>query len=382
LIAVYQLKEMSIYYQNILNKMKNLIIIIIFSLAFNNATRAQGCVAVRSTGNTCSMQHPDTLSKWQLNLNNRYFRSYKHFVGKEEQHHRVDSGTEVINYSYSLDITLSRKISSRWSLAITAPVISNVRSSLYEHYGNSSKNPNARRETKSFGLGDVRVSAYRWMFDAEKSKKGNLQAGLGIKLPTGDFRYQDMFWRNDSTYMIAPVDQSIQLGDGGTGIAVELRGYYNISKHLGTYADLYYLINPREQNGVSTARGGTPNANAVKYFTSTMSVPDQYLARAGAQYMINNFTVAGGLRLEGIPSSDLVGGDKGFRRPGYILSVEPVLSYQLKKVQLYASVPFAVERNRTQSNADKLITKATGNKAHGDAAFANYFVNVGATFKF
>lgn len=361
--------------------MKKLIIIITLFLV-NKSSSAQGCVAVRSTGNSCSMSHSDVASKWQLNLNNRYFKSYKHFVGKEEQEHRVDSGTQVINHSYSLDITLTRKLTSRWSLAVTVPVISNVRSSLYEHYGNSSKNPNARRKTTSFGIGDARVSAYRWLLDSSRSKKGNIQAGLGIKLPTGDYRYQDMFWKNDSTYLMAPVDQSIQLGDGGTGIALELKSYYNFSKKFGVYNDLYYLINPREQNGVSTARGGTPSANAIKYFTSTMSVPDQFMARAGVNYMVNKLTVSAGARLEGIPSSDLIGGDKGFRRPGYILSVEPVISYELKKVQLYASVPFAVERNRTQSNSDKLITKATGNKAQGDAAFADYFVNVGATFKF
>lgn len=361
--------------------MKNLLII--FSLIIiSKSSSAQGCVAVRSTGNTCSMDKADISSKWQLNLNNRYFRSYKHFVGKEEQKHRVDSGTEVINHSYSLDITLTRKLTNRWSLGVTVPVISNVRSSMYEHYGNSSKNPNARRKTKSFGIGDTRISVYRWLLDPVKSVKGNLQAGIGIKLPTGDFRYQDMFWKNDSTYAVGPVDQSIQLGDGGTGIALELRGYYNMSHKFGVYSDVYYLVNPREQNGVSTARGGTPSANAVKYFTSTMSVPDQYMVRAGANYMVNKFTLSAGARLEGIPSSDLIGGDKGFRRPGYILSAEPVVSYQLKKVQLYGSVPFAIERNRTQSYSDKLITKATGTKTQGDAAFADYFVNVGATIKF
>ena len=35
-----------------------------------------------------------------------------------------------------------------------------------------------------------RVSAYRWMFDPAKSHKGNIQLGLGIKLPTGDYRYR------------------------------------------------------------------------------------------------------------------------------------------------------------------------------------------------
>ena len=113
-----------------------------------------------------------------------------------------------------------------------------------------------------------------------------------------------------------------------------------------------------------------------------MSVPDQYMARAGINYMIKKFSLSAGARLEGIPSSDLVGGDKGFRRPGYILSAEPVVSYKFKKIEFYASVPFALERNRTQSNSDKLITAATGTKTQGDAAFADYFVNVGATIKF
>ena len=32
--------------------------------------------------------------------------------------------------------------------------------------------------------------------------------------------------------MIGPVDQSIQLGDGGTGITVELNGFYNFSHQV------------------------------------------------------------------------------------------------------------------------------------------------------
>jgi len=358
------------------------ILIAIAALYLYQHSAAQGCVAIRSTGNSCSPGKPGESKAWLLNLNNRYFKSYKHFVGTAEQKHRVDSSTEVINHSYSLDITLTRAFNNRWSASITVPVISNARSSKYEHYGNANKNPNARRTTRSFGIGDARIAFYRWLFDPAKSHKGNLQAGLGIKLPTGDFRYQDLFYFNDSTYAIAPVDQSIQLGDGGTGITLELRGYYNFSHRMGAYADLYYLVNPREQNGVSTARGRNVSANALKYFTSTMSVPDQYMARAGASYMTGAFSFSGGVRIEGIPSSDLLGGDKGFRRPGYVISAEPVMSYMFKKIHLYASVPVALTRNRTQSYADKLQTAATGNRVQGDAAFSDYFVNIGATFRF
>lgn len=358
--------------------MKNVLIIFIL-IIINKSAAAQGCVAIRSNGNTCSMSKPGDPKGWELNLNNRYFKSYKHFVGTIEQKQRVDSGTEVINHVYSFDATVTRIINSRWSVALTVPVISNERSSKYEHYGNASKNPNARRSTRSFGLGDMRIAVYRWMFDPAKSHKGNLQLGLGLKLPTGDYRYQDFFYKNDSTSTLGPVDQSIQLGDGGTGISIEAKGYYNFSSRFGSYGDIYYLINPREQNGVSTARGGTSSTNAVKYFTSTMSVPDQYMARAGVNYIVKQFTFSGGIRIEGIPSGDFIGGNKGFRRPGYVISAEPVISFMMKKLNLYAAIPFALQRNRTQSNADKLQTTATGIKVQGDAAFADYFINIGCT---
>lgn len=359
----------------------NILALIIFTFAVQQSG-AQGCVAIRSNGNTCSINKAGETKGWQLNFNTRYFKSYKHFVGKEEQHERVEEGTEVINHSLSWDFTLTRAVNKYWSFAVNVPIISNVRSSMYEHYGNSSLNPNARNNTKSFGLGDIRVSAYRWLLDPSKNHKGNLQVGLGIKFATGDYQVADYFHKltsrgTDST-VLGPVDQSIQLGDGGTGISFELNGYRNFGSRFSVYESFYYLINPREQNGTSTSRGGATSATNLQYFTSTMSVPDQFMARVGANYMISkNFTASGGVRLEAIPSSDLVGGDKGFRRPGYVLSVEPTISYMTKKANFYLSVPFAIERNRTQSYSDKLRTAATGTHVQGDAAFADYLVNIG-----
>lgn len=364
--------------------MKHLRIIAMFVvfLYIAQQTQAQGCVAIRSNGNSCSRIVPGQDKSWVFNLNNRYFRSYKHFVGTEEQKERVEHGTEVINHSFSWDLTLTRQFNKYWSLSIGVPVISNVRSSMYEHYGNSSTSPNARNNTKSFGLGDIRLTAYRWLLDPAKAHKGNIQVGLGLKLATGDYEVQDYFRKNDSTWVVGPVDQSIQLGDGGTGIITELSGYYNFSHRSGVYGNFFYLINPREQNGVSTSRGGTVSATAIKYFTNTMSVPDQLMFRAGYSYMANALSLSGGIRIEAIPSSDLIGGDKGFRRPGHVISAEPVVSYMFKKVNLYASVPVALVRNRTQSYSDKLRTSESGTRVQGDAAFADYLVNIGMTVRF
>jgi hypothetical protein len=367
-----------------MDQMKQLIFILLLSISYQFSI-AQGCVAIRSNGATCTMtgSHSDPLATknpWTVSVNTRYFKSYKHFVGTKEQHEREEAGTEVINHNFSTELAFIKQLNPRWSLGLYTPIISNVRSSMYEHYGNASKSPNARRKTTSFGIGDVRVAAYYWLVDPLKNTKANVQVGAGIKLPTGDYRYQDYFHRNDSTKTLGPVDQSIQLGDGGTGMTTEYNAFFQISPTLSIYNNGYYLFNPREQNGVSTARGGLPSAAAIAYGSDVMSVPDQFMFRLGANLSVDKFLFSGGMRIEGVPAEDLIGGSNGFRRPGYVLSVEPVVAYKMKRTQLYVSVPYAVERNRTQSVPDKIRTQKTGVYAQGDAAFADYSVNFGAVF--
>jgi hypothetical protein len=351
----------------------------ILSLIFIYAeSYAQGCVAIRSTGGFCSpsMEYAAKPSNWILGLNNRYFKSYKHFVGTQEQKQRVAQGTEVINHAYTLDILLTRNLNARWSFALDVPVISNARSSLYEHDGKN------RYSTHSFGLGDIRFSAYRWLLDPLKMPKGNIQLGLGLKLPTGDYQYQDFFIKSDSVKVLGPVDQSIQLGDGGTGFTTEMNGYYNFSRVVGVYGNFFYLFNPREQNGTSTSRGAAPSASSIIYGSSTMSVPDQYMMRAGVNLTVDKFGFSAGLRDDCLPVRDLIGGSSGFRRPGYIISLEPGVTYNQKKISLYAYVPYALKRNRTQSVPDKVRTQKTGVYAQGDAAFADYVVNIGCNIRF
>jgi len=359
--------------------MKFFSLAICFIIISNFSARSQGCVAIRSAGGMCMANHNGDAhdnSKWSLNVNTRYFKSYKHFRGDHEEKERVEKNTEVINHNVSTDLTLTRVLNNRWSLFFNLPVISNTRSSLYEHDGRT------RHMTRSFGIGDVRFGAYAWLLSPEKMTKGNIQLGLGVKLPTGDYKYQDYFYKNDSTQVLGPVDQSIQLGDGGTGFTVELNSYYNFNKTVGTYANFYYLLNPREQNGTSTARGGTPSVTNVRNGSSVMSVPDQYMWRAGGNFNFNNIVASAGVRMECVPSDDLIGGSSGFRRPGYVISAEPGITYTGKKINIYSFVPVALKRNRTQSYADKIQTRKTGNHTIGDAAFADYAINVGVSFKF
>lgn len=364
--------------------MKKLFFLLFISLVVVNYANSQGCVAVRSTGAFCTKQDAMTANAkgWQLNLGYRYFRSFRHFKGDAPQLERLEQNTEVINHSSNVDITLIRNFNSRWSMALNVPVINNARSSLYEHGGNAA-GKDGRHSTHSFGIGDIRVSGYYWLLDPMKSMKFNVQVGLGLKLATGDYKYQDYFVKADGSKILGPVDQSIQLGDGGTGFTTELNAFYNITHNFGLYGNVYYLFNPREQNGVSTARGGTPSASAIAGGSDVMSVPDQYMVRGGVNLTASKgFSLSAGLRYECVPAKDAIGGSNGFRRPGYIMSFEPAITYQMKRATFFASVPVALERNRIQSVPDKLRTEQTGTYTKGDAAFADYLVNVGCSFKF
>ena len=116
------------------------------------------------------------MNAWQFSLNYRYFRSYKHFRGSEEEEERVEQGTEVINNDNSVLFGISYSLSRRWSLSTIIPFLNIDRSSLYEHYGNTPGNP--RFHTQARGLGDVRISAY---YAALQKQKINLTLGFGLK---------------------------------------------------------------------------------------------------------------------------------------------------------------------------------------------------------
>jgi hypothetical protein len=363
-------------------QIKALFVISIFILFTRTNIFAQGCVAIRSTGGLCTMsEHPDSLApqgSWLFNSNTRYFKSFRHFVGKQEQFQRVDLGTDVINHAYTQDLTLTRNFNNRWSFSIDVPIVANSRSSLYEHGGKE------RRITNAFGVGDIQLTGYAWLFDPLKVHNGNIQVGLGIKLPTGRDNYMDYFYNvgPGGSRLLGPVDQSIQPGDGGTGLTTTVNAYYNFTHNFGLYGTFYYLINPMDVNGVSTARGGISSANSVAVTSDVMSVPDQMLVRAGMSYALKRFDFSAGVRYECLPVHDLVGGSDGFRRPGYIISGEPGLTYRIKNLSIYAVVPIAIIRDRTQSVADIRTTALTGKYTHGDAAFADYAVNLGLSVRF
>jgi hypothetical protein len=61
-----------------------------------------------------------------------------------------------------------------------------------------------------------------------------------------------------------------------------------------------------------------------------MSVTDQYLFRGGFSHAIpgvRHLSASFGGRMEGIPVRAAFGSSNGFRRPGYIISIDPGIMY-------------------------------------------------------
>ena len=219
--------------------------LILFNILFTIYGWTQGCVAIRNFAGIS----PDLLfknlqpnDKLIINVTNRYFEASSAFRGT-----RFITDTLVTNRIYTMNISALRLLSNGWSLSLSVPVSANSRNNGADHKGAGTL---PRYTTHSFGLGDIRIGVHKWFLDPAINRKGNIQGSLGLKLPTGDFKYQDYFTRNDSTKVLGPVDQSIQLGDGGTGITAELGAFYSLNRNINLFVNGFYLINPREQKWV------------------------------------------------------------------------------------------------------------------------------------
>ena len=383
----------------------------------NAKVSAQGCVAVRYMAAGCVNNTALEPGQWSLNIGYRYLHSYKHFKKDVEQQLRTDLYKDnVINDANSADFTLTRTISKKLSIGFSIPVSHNVRTSKYEHEGtkkvlnaDKTENMNAtydfnqgRHETSSRGIGDMRIVANFRLSNPDSLMSEDLVLGIGVKLPTGDYNVQGVFYKSPTTTLIKAVDQSIQLGDGGLGVVLELSTYKQLKGHLFGYGNGFYLLNPRNTNDVGTGAlaGGAPSAAQIadnlKYGNvSEMSVADQYMVRFGLNYaslFTHNLSATLGVRMEGIPRWDLLGKSDGFRRPGYVVSAEPGLNYNFGKHSLGANVPVAMYRNRIKSMMDLKKPDPTTTTVFpgsfsalattGDAAFADYLIMLTYGYRF
>jgi hypothetical protein len=79
--------------------------------------------------------------------------------------------------------------------------------------------------------------------------------------------------------------------------------------------------------------------------------------------------------MEGVPASNLIGNDRGFRRPGFAISVEPRFVYARGRNRIEASIGKAMYRDRARSVPDNILG------THSDAAFPDYVWLLSYTYR-
>jgi hypothetical protein len=297
--------------------------------------------------------------RMDVSIGYRYLHSHRHFVGDVEQHQRATARSEVNNQIELADFSANYKLTDRWSVTMSLPFM----------YAKRFSESTPQNRTHARGIGDLTFGARVWLWKPPTESRQNVQIGFSLKVPTGNSNTTDVS-ASTGTPRTVVVDQSIQLGDGKVGFAVDGQAYKGFG-YFTVFASGSYLFNPANTNGVQTGRS--------RVSESIMSVPDQYLWRAGGIIPVPYFTrlvMSAGVRAEGVPVRDLIGKSLGFRRPGVAISLDPGLIYTQGKDQWSVNVPYAVYRNRKRSVTDIM------DNTSGDAAFADKFLVVSYSRKF
>lgn len=331
---------------------------------------AQSCILTRLDSPVVDAFDPSLAtgldeSRWEMSYSWRWGKADRHFVGTQEQTHRRAENSQVENDVHLLDIGLRYRLSTRTDLALGIPFLMARREGPIRVNGELIGRQ-VRSNTR--GLGDVTLVASHLLFDPATHPRSNISLGLGIKLPTGENSATDALLVPDENGDLVPevrtADQSVQPGDGGFGFIVQASAFRVLDAQgaLAVYGSGTYIIAPQTDSGVLTFRSRAGE--------EIMSIADQYAGRAGLQLALgrNGWSVGLGARIEGIPVHDLFGSSDGFRRPGYIFSAEPSVSWTRGRNSALLSIPIAVERNRQASVPD------IRNGHHGDASFPDFIV--------
>jgi hypothetical protein len=296
---------------------------------------------------------------WEVGAAFRRLSADQWFVGSEARESAAPFGQPLFLNIASLDATLTYGVTDRVSVTLTVPLSRGTHSRLYAD-GN-------RHTVKATGLGDISGIANIWMRRPSAESSGNVALGFGLKTASGNNGVIDNYFLADGSVTKNPVDQSIQLGDGGVGIIFQLQAYRKLAGRASGYLYGWYLLTPREKTSVSSPLAGVP-----------LSVPDVYSLRSGVSAPLSRkhgISASLGPRIDGIPLRDLVGGSSGFRRPGYSLYLDPGVVVTAGRSTWSVNVPLRVHQDFQRSLADIERGSAGG----GD--LAKYLILIGYTIR-
>ncbi len=350
--------------------------LVALSLSLHPAAHAQGCVAAHSpqpiisgldpTSETSARHYAGTnlLHGLTITTGYRVYNSYRHYIGTVYQVQRQTLHSAVVNHVNLFELDLNYRLTPRLSLIASVPGMEATR------HGQSSP----LNVYRSGGIGDVTVGVQSWIFRPPTENHGNVNISAQLKLPTGINDAKGYKINSKGTTTLEPFDESVQPGDGTWGFSLATEAYHPLIWKTSAYFTGSWLFSPQDTTGVLTFRPA-PGEGVV-------SATDQYLWRGGFSrpvtgvHLVRGLALSIGGRMEGVPVRDAFGSSNGFRRPGYVISIEPGMMYERGRYSFYASGPWAMERNRKTSVTD------LANNTHGDAAFSDYTVIAGLSRSF
>jgi hypothetical protein len=303
--------------------------------------------------------------EWEFGLSYRRLTADTWFVGSEIVPSAVPGGQPILFNINTLDLSLAYGVTSRLSFRLTVPFITGTHSKIHAD--------SLRHENSVTGVGDINVVGNYWLLDPVVHRGGNISFGLGIKAPTGSYHSEDELGLASKEIVQFPIHPGLQPGGGGWGVLVEAQAYQRLSGALSGYLYGAYQMSPRTLTDVKFMRS-VP--------TSLLSVTDVYHARVGFAYDLLSqagVSVSLGSRIDGVPVRDVIGGDEGFRTPGYSIFLDPGLAVTRGKGSFTASVPVRL-RGTFKPNVNDQNGGPPPEGNRGD--LASYLIFLGYAYRF
>ena len=299
--------------------------------------------------------------EWELSVSFRQLHADEWFVGRDINEAAAPFGQPLYLDINSVDLSVTHGINRRASVTLTVPMSYGRHSRLYAD--------KVRHEVSARGVGDINAIANVWLWDPDGVPAGNVSLGIGVKAPSGDSRVEDDFFAADGSVSRRVVDQSIQLGDGAWGFFGQAQGYRRLATRLNGYVFGSYLVAPKKKTSVPSPVSGV-----------ALSVPDVFSVRSGVAYDLvpsHGLSTNVGLRVDGIPLRDVIGGgDDGFRRPGYTLFLDPGVAMLIGRHAVTLNVPIRLRQDFSRSLIDRQRNLPGGGDLARYLVFAGYSVRL------
>lgn len=296
-------------------------------------------------------------NQWQVQISYQYSYSNELYIGDQRNDAAGPFGEPPRRRVNQFNLDVGYGLSNRVNLDLTVPFSSN-------RAGNQEGTAQSHKfyEYHTSGLGDISLEAEYWLSDPTKPSSVTGSVGLGVLAPTGSDSESGKFF-SPSGDVNGPIDETIQLGNGGWALLLRAQGTVRLGGPFYAYASGYY--------------GMSLNARTdVKQGGAYRGVPDTYSARVGAAYLLpvsKGLVLSAGGRINGVTVRDVIGGgDLFWRRPGYEVFVEPGLTWTRGGNMASVSVPIRAYQKKLDSLLDESLSRHVGSDFVSYLILASY----------